>query len=836
MGFLIGRRFSGRRLEALADRAHLHTGRLLLRRFVLSTLTATTALLAPALAHAASMRGRFVEPPGGEALAAVEIVVRRTADSTVVAHTHTAADGRFVLDGLPLGAYLFRASLLGHQSLVRGDIVLTEREPDLDLGTQSLAVLPLELPGVVISTERAAAIIASDRNIYLAKDLPGAATGTATEVLRSVPELDVDIEGRISLRGSAGVNMQINGRPSPLRGDALTSYLRQFPANRIERVEVIANPSAKFDPEGSAGIVNLVLKDNVDLGLSGSVSLTAGQRYSGPSARVAWQRGAFTLFSGFSGFLGRNEFSYSLFRQNLLALPINYFGWSSTSESKSGSGNADLSVDYVLNKRVTLYGTINSNLSANEFDGLTYYEVLDSARVATSRYDRLNSNTYDGRSTSLTLGVQQVVEKGRNERSAEYLHNDSPYDNFTRGISRTVLPPQPFDPVSRHDVAWAQYDRSWELADTHPLGAKGKVETGYRGSDRRNAKSARLEYFDGDSLVTLPLSGATEDVHHERFHSGYVTVGSTFGRLSLQLGARTEAARTTFEVRTAGRSYQNDYRSLFPSANVAWDFGKGRTARVTYSKRIERPSAFYLNPIVPTTDSLNRFVGNPFLSPKYTHSYGLDASWSGSRGLLRLAPYYRETIDNWDQVTNVDSSGVATTTWLNAASVSFLGASFTASLRQTGRVGGTASASVYRERHDARNVGAGFRRSATNWSANGNMTFKVTKSLDLQGYLRYSPAQTLAQGRIRAYAFTNLGARFKMGEKLSASLWMSDPFGLYRHITETQDAAHVQRSTSHYASRGVSLSLNWMWGKPPEQKQRRQSSEPAPKDASTPGP
>jgi outer membrane receptor protein involved in Fe transport len=121
---------------------------------------------------------------------------------------------------------------------------------------------------VDVSTARATAIVAPDRNIYLTKDMPAASTGNATDVLRSVPELDVDIDGHVSLRGSSSVNIQFNGRVSPLKGDDLTNYLRQMSGGRIERVEVMANPSAKYDPEGTAGIVNIVLKDNADLGLS----------------------------------------------------------------------------------------------------------------------------------------------------------------------------------------------------------------------------------------------------------------------------------------------------------------------------------------------------------------------------------------------------------------------------------------------------------------------------------------------------------------------------------------------------------------------------------------
>lgn len=787
---------------------------------------------------AASLRGAFVESPGDAPLAAVEVVLRRAADSTVVAHTLSAANGRFALESLPLGAYLFRASLLGHMSLTRSDIVLTEQVPTVDLGTLSLAVSALDMPGVAITTERATTIVAPDRNIYLTKDMPAAASGTAIDILRTVAELDVDIEGRVSLRGSAGVNIQINGRATPIKGDALTTYLRQFPADRIERIEVIANPSAKFDPEGTAGIVNIVLKEDVDLGLSGSVSLTAGQSYSGPGARIAWQKGPLTLFGGLSANVGNSEYRVATWRQNLLALPVTYLQTTGLTDSKSGYGNVDLSIDYALTKRIALYGTVNSYLNRFDSDALTHYAVLDSAQVASSLYDRTSDSDYDGGANTFTLGMQHVVQKGRDERVAEFMLNDSNNDNLTLGTSRRFLPAGPDDPVSDQSIASEQTDRSWELSDTRPLtalGTNGKLELGYKGSDRRNTKSVRLEYFDGDDLVVTPLSGTADDMHHERFHSGYATLGSTFGRLSLQVGARAEAANTTFEVRSSGRSYDNDYRSLFPSANFAWDFGGGRTTRLTYSKRIERPGAFFLNPEVPSPDSLNRFVGNPALSPKYTHSYGLEASWTGSRGMLQVSPFYRETVDNWDQITRVDSAGVATTTWENASSLRLLGASFTASLRQTQRIGGTLGLSLFREAHDAANVMGGSRTDVTNWSVRGNVTFKATKSLDLQAYLRFNPRQTLAQGRVATLMYSNVSARLKVNEQVSVSLWINDPFDRYEYSLETRDAAHVQTTISRYGLRGLAATLNWAWGKPPEQKQRRQSGEaPQQPDAGAP--
>src|SRR5262249_31517063 len=289
------RRARGRCLDFPHDRAGATHPALLRAVLVIGARAGAVALLAIALgsrpASAASVTGRFVGGSPPAPLEAVEGVLRRPADSTVVAHTLTRAAGRFRVDSLRFDRYLLRASLLGYQAWLRSDVALSEAAPLLDLGTNRLAVSPIAVKGAEVSTARATAIVAPDRNIYLTKDMPSATTGNATDVLRSVPELDVDIDGHVSLRGSSSVTIQFNGRPAPLKGEDLANYLRQMPGSRIEKVEVIANPSAKYDPEGTAGIVNIVLKDNVDLGLSGNFNFTLGQRYSSPGTRVAWQKG-----------------------------------------------------------------------------------------------------------------------------------------------------------------------------------------------------------------------------------------------------------------------------------------------------------------------------------------------------------------------------------------------------------------------------------------------------------------------------------------------------------------------------------------------------------------
>jgi hypothetical protein len=242
--------------------------------------------------------GKVVAAETGQPIPGAAVVVHRAGDSTVVSRSVTGADGAFRVTGLAPGRYDVRIRHLGYSPHTVTGLSIAAGAPAVELGVIRLATAPIALEGLEVEADRGPAVLAADRTIYSTKDMPASAGGKAIDVLRNVPELEVDIEGKVSLHGLQSVAIHINGRPAPMRGEALQNSLQQFPADRIERIEVIPNPSAKFDAEGMAGIVNIVLKDDVDLGLSGSLSANTGTRGSGGSARLAYQRGPLTFFGG----------------------------------------------------------------------------------------------------------------------------------------------------------------------------------------------------------------------------------------------------------------------------------------------------------------------------------------------------------------------------------------------------------------------------------------------------------------------------------------------------------------------------------------------------------
>jgi hypothetical protein len=238
-------------------------------------LALPTALVAQPPAQAGQppamieIRGRIVDTAGAP-IPNAAVSLRPKGSTVTIAGAMAGRDGQFRITGLRPGTFSIRVAYLGYAPVIE-DLTLVTDKPVVDLGVAKLAPLAMVLTDVTVEEERATVVTEPDRNTYTAKDIaPGASN--ASELLENVPSVQVDVDGKVSLRGNENVVVQINGRPTPMRGTQLAAYLKSLSANVVDRIEVIPNPSAKHDPEGMAGIINVALKSNVDLGLSGSVT------------------------------------------------------------------------------------------------------------------------------------------------------------------------------------------------------------------------------------------------------------------------------------------------------------------------------------------------------------------------------------------------------------------------------------------------------------------------------------------------------------------------------------------------------------------------------------
>lgn len=807
-----------------------------LRAGIAAALLALFAAPAAARAQAGTVTGTVVESPSGRPLPAATVTLRGAADSTRAFGATSDAAGRFRIANVAPGRYTLQATRLGYSAYRRADVTVTAQ--GADLGTLQMASATLLLEEVRVETQASTAVVAADRTIYSTRDMPVAAGGMATDVLRSVPELEVDVNGGVQVRGTVA-QIYLNGRPAPMTGESLELFLQQFPADRIERVEVIPNPSARFEAEGSGGIVNIVLKQNVDLGLSGNLFANAGSRgEAGTGGRLTYQRGRLTLFGGgFMRRMDRRTDSYDL-RQNLLAQPITLLEQDGWNDREGLSGNVDLTAEWKLTERSILRGEGRVFHNGFDADGITVYTEMAADSTPTLRYDRGTVNENRRLSTDFGLGFRHRFgqpDRDDHELSFDVEVEQGDADNGSRvrrrilGLDDEVIA----DPVELTLDANDETERELQANANYvrPWGQGGRLEIGYRGEMRDTDEARALDVFADEGATTPSQTTRNGFGFRETFHSAYVTGSRQFGAFSAQLGLRAEQADTRLEVMGLDEAVENRYFSLFPSANLRYDLGDGREVRLAYSRRVRRPQVWVLNPINRSNDPLNRNVGNPDIDPQYTHSLSLETSWTGTFGTLRFSPYYRRTVDDWAQIKTVDEQGVSTLTWENLASVESYGTSLTASVRPINGISGSASVSGSREVRNASNLATDYSGDAMRYSARANLSAEITESLALQAMGNYTPAYDVPQGRISSSLMTHVGIRQQlMNDRVTVNLMVTDPFDLYRSAFTTRDPTHIQIGRSRWSARAAVLSASYSFGRPPRGRDSRGGEDEQPEE------
>ncbi len=796
---------------------------------VRALLAASAALAALALpgsltAQASGgIQGRVVTEGTGP-VAGAAVTARRDGDTATVARAASGADGRFQLRGLAPGRYRVSATHLGRTASAAAPVTVGSgmaEAGDLRLGT-------VVLEGLQVSAERPPVVHAEDRNVYSVRDMPTAG-GVAADVMRTLPELEVDMDGTIRMVGNRPVTIHINGRPSPLKGEALTEFIRNLPADRIDRIEVIPNPSVRFEG-GDAAIVNVVLRKDVELGLGGSLSLnTATRGGHGVSGQVAYQRGRVTLFGGGStrtfGYDNRSREE----RQNLLSTPVTILDEDRVSEGHSSHASADLTVELSLGEKETLWASSTGYLGSWGSEGTSHNRLLGADRSPLRVYDRATESDADFLSSDFAAGFRRIIEPQKHELSLEVRRNGNRNESLGRFEETPLEWAEGVEPgFELRRTAGDSYEGALtaKVDYQRPLGTGRRLELGARTSRTEQTNDQSIRIFDAPGAPVPAESTENPFGYQETQHSVYANLSQKLGRFSLQGGLRAEGTSMELEPRGRGgvqQPFGRDYFSVFPSANVSATVKEGVDVRLSYSGRVRRPWIWDLNPYVQQTDARNLRFGNPELEPAETRSVNADLSWRARLVTLRLAPYYRRTDDEIEYIRTVDAAGVSTVVPRNLATVENYGATLNASLRANRWGTLTATVGASRDERDGGAAGAAYSRSGDNRFFSANANLQPGRGFSLQASLRASTPRETAQGSYSSTAHTSVGMRKELfGRKASFDLRVTDPFNTFRTTWTSSDPSFsgTSRSRSSWGNRSAAASFTYRFGKPPERKSR----------------
>jgi len=778
---------------------------------------------APAAANGA-IQGTVVDAESNAPLRSASVAILSQADSSLVSGAVTRPDGSFRVEGLRPGRYYLRVSTVGYAPQFSEEITIADANTRANVGSILLSRGAIELEGVQVEVERSSMVVAPDRNVYRARDIAPAGSN-ASEVLREVPSVHVDADGKVSLRGNENVVIQINGRPAPLQGAQLAGYLQQLPAGMLDRVEVVPNPSARYDPDGMAGIINIVMRQDVDLGLSGGLTLAAStsDRYTG-SSHLAFQRGNLTMFNSYGHNSDERQVRgvNDLTRLSSLHAPLSFTEQVITGQTNNGGHNFSNSIDYRFNKRDVLSSTLLLNRSAWTDVSLNAFSELGADRTLRSRYDRLRDLDRESWMFDYALGFKRAFEPQKHELSTEVRFNRN------SEVANTTLWRQPL--AENGQSAGDRFEGEINESDTQThrltaqtdytrtLAQRTKLETGYKGEGR---------WLDQDFTVLRDALGAgawersnRSNAFHftEQVHAAYGVLSHGIGKVELQGGLRAEFASRDFALAGA-ESFPYDYGSLFPSAVLAYSPVDGTQLRASYSRRIRRPGTNQLNPFPVFFNVQTMFIGNPALNPEYTDAIELSFQRSGQMGSLQLSPFYRNTTDIIrfiiDTNTVVDGRDVTTISFQNLESGNSWGTDLNGTLRFGQKFNVLGGMNIFKMVTEGGSGESAIASDAVNWMARANGTYNFAPNTSMQASYFYRAPMNIERGRFASMSMLNLTLRREVNKRSTVSLRLEDPFATMRFQVEAGDDNIRQVTEQSFNSRAVHLTYQYSFGQAP---------------------
>lgn len=747
------------------------------------------------------------------------------ADTALVAGVTTDIDGNFRLEA-PAGTYALEASFVGYDP-ARLEVAV-EAGGETDLGAVRLAPSAEALEEVRVTAERSQVQTRIDRTVYDTADDPVAEGGTATDVLSTLPSVDVDIDGNVSLRGAGNVAVFINGRPAPVSADFVASYLASLPAGAVERVEVIPNPSAAFEPDGVGGIINIVLKDDADPGLGGTV--TAGTDTQGGydgTAAVTYGRGPWSLAATY-GF--RNDAragggtSYRINRYDAASTTLLQ---DETEDRIRTSHLFNLSADYSLAPSTVVTSQFQVGTRGGGETEVNTSLWRDAAGADLYQIERIAEEDDDGLSADARLGLRQTFGEGhslvveaRGEVSDEA--EIQTYDEtLLSGTGDLDLP-------QRVEEDELEREASLAVDYVRPLGgalAGVRLEAGYKGeleSERSGLFSESLDPGTGRYAVDEGVNNRFE--YDQQVHAVYAQAARDWGLVGLQVGARFETATTTFDLLTTGESYTNDYASLFPSAYLSVKPTDATTFKASYSRRINRPRARWLNPFPSFDDPYNIRQGNPALRPEYVDAFEVGVTQFVPFGSLSLTPYVRHTTDVIRRVSVVRDDGVTVRTSENLDTSDSYGVEAIASFEDVGGLSGYLSLEGFRVQTEGATAETSLSNDAFGWGGRLNASYSLGDRvglgpLDVQLTGRYSAPLETEQGRVGARSWFDLALRQKLlDDRAALTVQLRDPLGMAGFAYTLDQPTLYQEFERDWGAQQVGVTFSYTLGRQEERR------------------
>ena len=768
-----------------------------------------------------SIKGVVMDSVSNQPLEFATIAVYLQKTDSLVTGGITDKDGQFHIKEIRPSVYKVKIDFMDYETLFINQVKIGKEVLHKDIGAITVAPDASSLNEVEVVAEKRFMQNSLDRKAYSVEKIMASEGGDATEVLQNIPSVEVDIEGQVSLRGSSNVTILIDGKPSSLTGASRTAILEQIPASSIETIEVITNPSAKFDPDGMSGIINIILKRQKKPGLNGGINLSAGTRYKyNGAANINYRTSKLNLFANYSYRYDTRFREGETFREIIFSDTTSYLDQESYSDRIRKTQMLKLGTDLYLNGKNTLSLVGTYNLRNSVSDGVNEYRELDQDHLLQNLYTRSSFETEPGSSADVNVNYSKEFKNPKQQLTADIRYSisdrleDAHFEQDTLNLDGT--PSGIPSALQNNLINTAHNITNMQLDYSHPFHKKAKLETGWKTTLRNINNDFQSETFDQSSGEFISDSLLNNQfLYEEQIHAIYGTYGHKIKGFSFQLGTRLEQAYTTSTLITTSEMFTKDYFSIFPSVHLAQELGNEQTVMLSFSRRINRPSIRALNPFNDNSDPQNLRLGNPDLNPEYINAYeiGYGKYWQAGHS-LSSAIYYRQIHDVIKRIRSADSTGATTTTWENlddgiSYGVELIGV---ISITEWWRLNG--SFNFFRTIIDGSNLETAMTNDALGWSTKFTSMMQLPHTMELQFSGRYRAPGVHVQGSMRArYSFDMALKKSLFEKKGSIGIRMSDIFNTRQFAFDSSGPGYTQEAIYNRESRIVFLTFSYRFGK-----------------------
>lgn len=692
----------------------------------------------------------------------VNLVLFRVRDSSMVTGTISDLEGNFRLADLPYGKFYLVANFIGYEKKIVPDLIIAPKIQAIDLGNITLRSATTNLQGVEVVAEKQRVEYHIDKKVVnVSQDImaDGASVVTALE---NVPSVKVDIEGNVTLRGSSSYTVLIDGRPSVLQG---SDALQQIPASAVERIEIITNPSAKYDPDGLSGIINVVMKKQQKPGYNGIInaSVGTGNKYT-TDFLLNYRTGKINLFGGASynlnHFGGEGESYNKTFSQDTTTVRST----DSEREMQRDGWDVKTGIDYFLNDNTTL--SLSGRYGAYGFSrgGKTHQHILTMPATDDSYIVSENDSRREGDYYEVTLNLFRLLKGEGHKLEAMLLYSSRYGEDWEEQYEYQSDSSFVVDDLFPDGIRTTETGRSQNFrlrADYTKLFRNSTtLESGYQLRYESDPEDYQYYEFDYNLNEWVPFDLYSTSMDFiEQIHSLYGTWSGDLAAFSYQLGLRGEYNYRRIYSSGSDQTYLIDRFDLFPTIHISKKITQNHQLLASYSRRLERPRGWDLEPTTTFIDPYNIRVGNPALEPEFIDSYDLSYQYRFKSSFISLEAYYRLTKNKITHIRTLLDNGIIQHTSQNLDKDHATGTELMANLEIAKWLQINASFNVFYYQLQGTIEGEEKDDTSIQWDSRLNTTIKLPADIRLQLTMNYNGPSITAQGTREGYFMGNMAVR-----------------------------------------------------------------------------